>query len=404
MATTPASYEKLFDDDRKELQTLTKTGHSLIGYVFPRAPVELLLAQKLMPTLLRADPKTSGGYEGSLQTFCCAYARNLFSQRATGRLPPLTGIIFPGGTCDSLQNVADVWRFRYPADSVFRLAYPVAPQAKGAIDYFTEELRSLSRLLETKYKEPFSAQRFKDAVALTTRFREAAQLIAAARLVSPQVLPYAQFAALVRRFLTAPDSKAVAQLDNSLAAVKGKLDKKERTTAEAVQQALLNRRLKDLNLPKNSSAPRIMVVGGMVDPSALDTLVHPTGRNSAEIVLDVLSFGFRTIFTRSPQLRGDPFEATARALLDAPTEPTQEGLPNRLAFLEEMLRHLRIDGLVVCEQSFCDPDEFEAPSVVAVGAKAGIPTTRLQLDPELSDRARVEGKVHSFLETLAARQ
>jgi benzoyl-CoA reductase/2-hydroxyglutaryl-CoA dehydratase subunit BcrC/BadD/HgdB len=93
----------------------------------------------------------------------------------------------------------------------------------------------------------------------------------------------------------------------------------------------------------------------------------------------------------------------ARALLNAPTEPTQEGLPNRLAFLEDMLRHLRIDGLVVCEQSFCDPDEFEAPSSAAVAAKVGIPTTRLQLDPELSDHARVEGKIHSFLETLASK-
>lgn len=403
MATTTLRYEQLLEEDRRELQSLTNTGHCLIGYIFPHAPIELFLAQELVPTLLRADPETSGGYEGSLQTFCCAYARNLFSQRATGRLPPLSGIVFPGGTCDSLQNVADVWRARFPEDTVLQLVYPTASQAKGAAPYFAEELRNLSHVLEAKYKHPFSAQKFKDAVALSTRFHVAAQFITAARLVDPQVLPYTQFAALVRRYLTAPDSKAVIQLENTGSAVRQELGEKQRTTADAIQQALLNRRLKDVRLVRNASGPRIMVVGGMVDPQALATLIRSTGKNSAEMVLDVLSFGFRTVFASSPQPRGDPFEAMARALLDAPTEPTQEGLPARLAFLEEMLRHLRIDGLVVCEQSFCDPDEFEAPSLAAIAAKVGMPMTRLQLDPELSDRARVEGKIDSFLETLASR-
>jgi len=403
VATTASSYEGLLEEDRKELQTLSKAGHSLIGYVFPHAPVELFIAHQLMPTLLRADPKTSGGYEGSLQTFCCAYARNLFSQRASGRLPRLAGIVFPGGTCDSLQNVADVWGVRFPEDTVFRLVYPAASRAKGAVQYFTEELRNLSRLLEAKYKHPLSARRFKDAVALSTRFHTAAQFVAAARLVNPLLLPYAHFASLVRRFFTAPDAKAVSQLENAGSVVRQELGKKQCATAEAIQQALLNRRLKDVQLLRGTSSPRIMVIGGMVDPQALATLIDATGKSSAEIVLDVLSFGFRTVFTSSPQLRGDPFEAMARALLDAPTEPTQEGLPARLAFLEEMLRHLRIDGLVVCEQSFCDPDEFEAPSLAVVAAKVGVPMTRLQLDPELSDRTRLEGKIHSFLETLATK-
>jgi benzoyl-CoA reductase/2-hydroxyglutaryl-CoA dehydratase subunit BcrC/BadD/HgdB len=394
------SYEELIEEHRLKLQTLGKAGNSLIGYIFPHAPVELFIAHKLLPTLLRADPKTSGGYEGSLQTFCCAYARNLFSQRATGRLPPLAGIVFAGGTCDSLQNVADVWKLRFPQDMIFRLAYPAAAHAKGAVEYFAEELRNLSQLLEAKYKQPFSAQRFMEAVDLSSRFHAAAQFLVAARLLDPQVLPYEQLAALVRRFLTAPDSKAVTQLESASSAVQQALGKKQCSAAEVLQQGLLKRQLKDIPFVKKPASPRIMVIGGMVDPQALATLIRPTTRNSAEVVLDMLSFGFRTIFAASPQQQGDPFQAMARALLDAPTEPTQEGLPNRLAFLEEMLRRLRIDGLLVCEQSFCDPDEFEAPSLSAVAAKVGLLTTRLQLDPELSDRARVEGKIHSFLETI----
>ena len=104
-----------------------------------------------------------------------------------------------------------------------------------------------------------------------------------------------------------------------------------------------------------------------------------------------------------PAYEGDPFETMARSVLGALLEPTQEGLPKRLDFLKDALTHLAIDGLIVCEQSFCDPDEFESPSLAAVASKAGVRSVRLPVDPEFSDRARLEGRIQSFLETLAYR-
>ena len=112
------------------------------------------------------------------------------------------------------------------------------------------------------------------------------------------------------------------------------------------------------------------------------------------------AFTFRMIFTASPGLRGDPFEEMARSLLTAPSEPTQEGLPRRIRFLEEILTSLHVDGLIICEQSFCDPDEFEAPALQTAVSDAGVASLRLPLDPELSDRSRLEVRIQTFLETL----
>jgi benzoyl-CoA reductase/2-hydroxyglutaryl-CoA dehydratase subunit BcrC/BadD/HgdB len=116
--------------------------------------------------------------------------------------------------------------------------------------------------------------------------------------------------------------------------------------------------------------------------------------------LDLLTFGFRTVFTPPVETEGNPFEGAARSILGAPSEPTQEGLPKRVKFLRDVLTHLSIGGLVVCEQSFCDPDEFEAPSTERAAREVGVPTVRLPIDPELSDRARLEGRLQTFLETL----
>jgi len=144
-----------------------------------------------------------------------------------------------------------------------------------------------------------------------------------------------------------------------------------------------------------------MVVGGMTEPLAIASLFNALRRFGEDVlVTDLLSFGFKTVFTPPVNLDGDPYAAMASSILNAPSEPTQEGLPQRLEFLKLLLSKLSINGLVVCEQSFCDPDQFEAPSLLKVASEVGVPTVRLPIDPELSDRARLEGRIQSFLETL----
>jgi benzoyl-CoA reductase/2-hydroxyglutaryl-CoA dehydratase subunit BcrC/BadD/HgdB len=139
----------------------------------------------------------------------------------------------------------------------------------------------------------------------------------------------------------------------------------------------------------------------MTEPLAINSLFNATTKSREDVpVTDLLSFGFKTVFTPAVNLDGDPFTAMASSILNAPSEPTQEGLPKRLQFLKALISKLSIDGLVICEQSFCDPDQFEAPMLLKAAAEAGVPAVRLPIDPELSDRARLEGRIQSFLETL----
>ncbi len=392
---------------RKSLRQYASEGHCIIGCIYPSFPIELFLAHKLIPSLLWADPNVPSAFEASLQTFCCGFARNLFSQRANNLLTPLSALFFPGNRCDSLQNLGDVWRFRFPEDKVLRLNYPSSKESEATTKYLVEELQSLSRTIEEFFGHPFSQKEFSRAVGLTAQFRAATQFIAAARLLQPQVLPYSKYAELVCRFLTTPSPESLLQLENTLTTIRQALDKTQLVpTTEALSYALLHHQFDEVVISPDTSGLRIAVIGGMVDPEAFASLFNNAASETApnaEIVLDLLSFGFRTVFAQPPRLHGNPFEEIARSLLSHFTEPTQEGLPERLIFLKMALTKFAIDGLIICEQSFCDPDGFEAPAVTSVAVKAGIPTLRLHLDAELSDRARLENKIQSFLETLTMR-
>jgi benzoyl-CoA reductase/2-hydroxyglutaryl-CoA dehydratase subunit BcrC/BadD/HgdB len=297
--------------------------------------------------------------------------------------------------------VSDVWRRRFPEDKVFRLTYPAARPSDDSVRFLAEELRILSQCLKDVYGRPLSNDALSAAGSLVNDFRDAAQILYSCRVVDPSLVSYSEAARMVRQFLAIPSADAVDQISNSANAASQILEERgQLTVVKSLRKELLSGALGDIRIDVESSFPRILVAGGMVEPMVVASLFKGSERIGGQVVvLDLLSFGFKTVFTPPVDLEGDPFVAISRSILGAPSEPTQEGLPGRLEFLKGVLSRLSIDGLVVCEQSFCDPDQFEAPSLLKAASEVNVPSLRLPIDPELSDRNRLEGRIQSFLET-----
>ncbi|MHA2141635.1 MAG: 2-hydroxyacyl-CoA dehydratase subunit D [Candidatus Thorarchaeota archaeon] len=398
------SFPEVIETSNQVLQALVDAGERVLGYIYPHPPHEVLIAHGLKPSLVRTNPLVVGAYEASLQTFSCSLTRNLFSQRASSSFPLLAGIVFSGNTCDALQNVGDVWRKRFPEDKVLRLTYPVGDAGESSIEFLAMEIKSLSDDLETLYGVPFSESAFKQAAQLLREIRDVLQLLYSVRLLYPFLISYNVLSNLVGELLTAPTEEVSERLKGMWMEVAEKLDMNQTNKVEQLRESLLNRDLSGFASEIESSRPRIAVIGGMIEPGTFSGLVDDIpGFTDSTLVLDMLSFGFKTVFTPPVNNEGDPYVETARSILGAHSEPTQEGLPKRVAFLKDVLTRLSIQGLIVCEQSFCDPDEFESPSLEKAAEEVGVPTVKLPLDSELSDRARIEGRIQTFLETIDAK-
>jgi benzoyl-CoA reductase/2-hydroxyglutaryl-CoA dehydratase subunit BcrC/BadD/HgdB len=396
------SYSRVIEQSDQMIRELVDAGERVLGYIYPHLPLEIIMAHGLTPSLIRTSPTVVGSYEDSLQTFACSLTRNLFSQRSTESLPPLAGIIFSGNTCDALQNVGDIWRKRFPQDTVFRITYPVGDFGAASVQYLTEEFRRFSTDLESVFASPFSDEEFKDAVSLVAEIREGLQSLYSARILAPTLISYMQLSDLVTEFLTAPTRAFLEKVMKVKGEVMDKLESLD--LFEATTQlggALLQQDLSKLDEAGKSNTPRIAIAGGMIEPRTLASLFGAVPNFSDEMIaLDLLTYGFKTIFTPPAPLDGDPFTSCAKTIIGAPKEPTQEGLSKRMDFLKQILTKLSINGLVICEQSFCDPDEFEAPSLANAAEEAGVASIRLPIDPEFSDRSRLEGRIQTFLETL----
>lgn len=398
------SYEGVLEQSDSGLKKLVETGAEIIGYIYPHTPLELILAHGLTPSLMRAIPDVASGFEESLQTFACSYIRNLYNQRVNAQLPPITGLLFPGNTCDSLQNLSDIWKVRFSNDNIYRLTYPVTRYANdnSAEIYLEKELEILSKKIESTLNRPFSTDNYERAVSLVRGFRLDTQFLYAARIVNPEILSYNELARLVRSFLSAPIESLASEIHKVALSVKEKIEAKGLLgVVNSILSGLQKKDFSQVEIFKPPAGSRILVVGGMVEPQAIAAIINGIdGVDDSILVLDLLSFGFKSVFTPPIDKNAAPFEEIAKSILAAPGEPTQEGLHHRMEFLKNLVEALQIDGLIICEQSFCDPDQFEAPSIEKAALKTGIKTVRIPLDPELSDRARIEVKIQTFLETL----
>ncbi len=393
---------EVIDSSTERLRNLSKQGGTIIGYLYPHTPIELFLAHGLTPSLMRVDPQMSAGFEDSLQTFACAFTRNVYSQRAHGGFIDYSGFLFPGNTCDALQNVGDVWRQRFSEDTVLRLTYPVSPRSESTVSFLAEEMRLLSKALERQYGKSFSQDEYSTAVSLVNSFRTGAQFLYASRIVNPETPSYRELVGLVVDFMVAPVEGLLRDLDEMVSVAKSTNDAQGKAgLVENVLQGLMAGTPLQIHIEELPEHTRLLVLGGMVDPFNLAELVDGIENATANVIaLDMLSFSFKSIFTPTVESSNNPYISLAKAILGAPLEPTQEGLQRRMAFLRQLLETHIFDGIVVCEQSFCDPDEFEAPSMYRIADEIGIPSLRLPIDPELSDRGRLEGRIQTFLETL----
>ncbi|TFG07766.1 2-hydroxyacyl-CoA dehydratase, partial [Candidatus Thorarchaeota archaeon] len=295
------SFPRVIEQSDQAVRDLAVAGEQLLGYIYPHFPLEIAMAHGFTPSLVRTSQSAMGGYESSLQTFACSLTRNLFSQRASGGLTIFSGITFSGNTCDSLQNVGEVWRKRFPEDKIFRLTYPAAVPGESAVSFLSNELRKFSKELENAFKVPFSEELFKDAVALVSEIREGLQILYSVRAYSPEVLKYSELSRLIEGFLRAPVTSTLENVLELKTSIMEPIDQKDDSgPASRLRNAFLKQDLTEVRPMPASESTRLVVVGGMIETSSLSQLIANVSNFSEDmIVLDLLSYGFKTIFTPS---------------------------------------------------------------------------------------------------------
>lgn len=353
------------------LEVIKKQGKPLIGYFTNRIPVEILYALNTYPIrMLSLGSSIQGASERYIQVFACSWLRQIIDVALSKGFEHLDGIIFSTGTCDSLQNVSDIWRKIFPSQWAYNLTFPVLTTTKAAAEYLQNEFERLIHTISKQFPENPDGLTLSNSIKLYNKKRVFLQKLA--MLVSERKLEYQKFAKLLVLGDIIPIEVINTYLELRIPYFESN------STSE--------------NLPDN---PRLLLIGGMFDNYRLFEVIPEFNY----LVADDLSFGTRNFNFTIPQ--SSFLEGYAKAYLERIPDPTAFDMEKRLNGIKNQVKHHRIDGVVLLGLKWCDPDTFEFVPIQNALKDLDIPYLNIETTPDLSNQQQIQIRLTAFIEMIS---
>ncbi len=355
----------------KSLKIIQQLGKPLLGYFTNRVPVEILHALNTFPIrILSLGSSVQGASERYIQTFACSWLRQIVDVGLAEGFQTLDGIIFSAGTCDSLQNVSDIWRKIFSNQWVYNLTFPVLVNTEAAVEYLQNEFEVLIENISSQFPENPEGFTLSNSIKLYNNKRVFFQKLAS--LVSERKLAYQELSKL----LLLGDILPVETINSYL---NMKINQIETTSSS----------------PNISDNPRLFLTGGMFDNYRLFEQVSEFNY----VVADDLSFGTRNFNFTMPQ--SGFLQGYAQAYLERTPDPTAYDMEKRWEGLESLIRNHKADAIILLGVKFCDPDTFEFVSIQNKLKDLDIPYLNLETTPDLSNLQQIQTRLSAFIEMLS---
>lgn len=348
-------------------------GRKVAGFLCSYAPQELVHAAGYLPVRILGRMGGTPRADEVLQAFACSFARSSFDAALVGEFAFLDLVVF-SHTCDTMQNVADLWRRNRPDQDVLIVSLPTHTKGGPARKYFRSELDRVRARIEA-LAGPISDDALRTSIALYQRQRELVQRLYAARRGHPERITARQLLSVVVSSMLMPKEEHLKLLE---AFVTGFGDD------ESVMP----------------DKPRIFVAGSVCQNMGF---IHEIEDSGCLVVDDDLCMGSRS-FCLPEAPEGDPMEALTDMYLGRRPCPAFHAPGfDPGAYLVERVRAAHADGVVFLLTKFCDPWFFDYPHVSQSLENAGIPSLLLEVEQNLSVPAQFRTRVQAFLEMLEVR-
>jgi bcr-type benzoyl-CoA reductase subunit C len=371
MTALSAPFERVAADYYGYAKDAAANGKKVVGYMCSYAPQELLHAAGYLPIRILGREGDTHRADELIQPFSCSFARSVLDSALEQEWPFLDLIMF-SHTCDTMQNVADLWRAHSPQTPVLIAVVPTRTDGDAAFRYYVAELRRLRKALE-QVAGPITDEALAQSLALYRAHRRAMQELYALRASRPDLISGALMTKITLAAFLMDRAEHLDLLLPLMEAVK--------TAAPADTPRL----------------PRVFVAGGMCRHVGFIELMEQAG---CAVVGDDLCVGARS-FSFADEESADPLEAVAKAYLNRKPCPAfhQAGRDPGEALVEAAQRD-QAEGVIFLLTSFCDPVAFDYVPMSAALEQAGIPALSLSVEQHREPPEQLRTRVAAFVEML----
>ena len=377
-----ARFETICGDPYGPAREAAGRGTKVAGYMCTYVPEEILHAAGYLPLRIFGWSDGTQRADGLLQTYACSLARGALDAGLSGKLDFLNVMIF-AHTCDTIQNLTDIWQRNVPGMRHRVLSAPVSTSGEAAVTFFRDELGRLRRFLE-EGQGPVSDAAIEESITLYERHRAAMRRLYELRRNDPLCLTGKEMLSVVLASFLMRKEDHLPLLHDLIKAL-------EHPGVRAVSRN---------PGPKTQNPIRVFVIGSVCQSAEYMRAIEEAG---CVVVDDDLCTGSRA-FAVQRVSGADPIDALARMYLERVPCPAKHrpGYDMGTDILAQA-RAARAGGVIFLLTKFCDPWAFDYPSVREALEAASIPSLLVEIEQDLSPSAHFSTRIGAFAEMLASR-
>lgn len=349
-----------------------RTGKRVFGYFCTYFPEELLHAADILPMRILGQKENVSLADAHVQAFICSLVRTSLDAALKDRFDFLDGVVFPH-SCDSIQNLADIWRRHFPNQFWDVVVLPVWVDIPEAEDYLTGEIARFKQKLEAYLGKEIADVELAKSIEVYNENRLALADLYSLRRDNPGSISGKDILDVVR-------ASMCMRKEDHTALLKQLVDE-----------------LRAVPPGTDDGAVRVVLYGNVCDHPAIMSLFDEM---DAVVVDDDLCTGSR-YFLHIESSDGDPLRAIARRYMRRVPCPSKHNTSfDRREYLVDMVRQSRADGIVMLLLKFCDPHAFDYPDVAKQLSESNIPHLLIETEMQPTSIEQTRTRLQAFVEML----
>jgi len=345
-----------------------RTGGKVIGWLCTYSPVEIMYAAGMLPVRILGTHEVQDVTDRYLFPTVCPFSRDALAQGLKGRYNYLDGLTM-ARTCSHVQGTFDNWRNYVPVPFIYYIWFPCHLASSRAKPCLMGEFVDFKQALEKFTGEPISEDDLDRSIELYNTNRKLMKQVYEFRKSDEPPITGAEAMEMV----VASQLMDVAEHNKLL---------------EQLLEELPNRQLgRDTGL-------RLMMVGSQMDDIVFVRMLEELG---CTVVSDEHCTGSRYFWDEVIPAE-DRLAAIADRYIERwPCPAVTSEFAHRANRILKHAQDWNVQGVLLYRQKWCDPHEFDLPTLESMFKEHDIPTVALEFDTTIPF-GQFRTRIEAFLE------
>jgi benzoyl-CoA reductase/2-hydroxyglutaryl-CoA dehydratase subunit BcrC/BadD/HgdB len=362
-----AEFKEKFEKRHQIAAQIKESGRKIIGCFYGAIPKELIHAAGMVPIQLVEDQDYRYEAKSKLLPYLCGMSKNLTGQIYDRVFDYVDGVMI-STVCDTNRHVPDIWERNKVFPKTWIVQAPIMDN-EAAVQYYTQEIHRLADQLGTFSGQPVTDGKLRQSLAL-----------------------YNENRALFRKFCQLrPDSTISAEDAVYVFASALVLPVEE-------HNALMRKLLDSLSpVSPQESKTRLMLCALNINLSL--EVIRLAEKYGARVVMDDFSHNAR-YGSEAIEVSGDIFRAIAQGYLRKVPMPGMYAFERRAAYIQDLMKASRAEGLIYVIQLYCDAYAMEYAVLKEYFDRWNLPHLKIEAEDTPLSIEQLNVRVQSFMESL----